>query len=542
MTETMAQTKSDNTGVRKGFVEAGGGLLHYVRRGQGPAVVMLHASPCSAKVMAPIQAAWSGEFTTFAFDLPGFGMSDLPQADDITIELLADVIAEGMDKLGIRQAALYGRHTGASVCLALALQRPDLVSMMLTDGLPVFATPYSEDRLKKYLKPITPSGDGMHLPWTFFRYRDQHMFWPWDAADIDHRSDADLPDEHFLHRGTVEMLEAAETYVPVYKSAFLYDTLSRIGGVSCPAYYGNRPGDSQFKTIQHYPEAADIRVMPRDPVEAEQAELELIRKHPAEGAVPDWTSRIGTGGDKRDYIATRHGVVYAIGANLGGGGLPQLLLPDMPGSIDLHQAEIIAASETRPVIAVDPGGVGNSDIDGVATVDRWCEQIDDVLNHLGWDRVEVIANGLSGALAAEFAERAGDRVDSLLLRSPALLNEEELAGFIANPAPEATPRADGGHLLPVWHHLRDQELWWPWFDTSHEAIRTNPPRISAAALNKRAVAMLKQAHQYRPVWAELISRDVAAQIAALPQPVRIETEPSDIFHIPAARYLTAAAS
>ena len=39
--------------IFKGFVEVNGGMVHYVRRGEGPALVMLHAAPCSAKVMAP---------------------------------------------------------------------------------------------------------------------------------------------------------------------------------------------------------------------------------------------------------------------------------------------------------------------------------------------------------------------------------------------------------------------------------------------------------------------------------------------------------
>ena len=76
--------------ICKGFVEMDGRTLHYIRRGKGPALILLHAAPCSAKVMAPLQAAWEGDFTTFAFDLPGFGLSEMIDVDVLETRHLAD--------------------------------------------------------------------------------------------------------------------------------------------------------------------------------------------------------------------------------------------------------------------------------------------------------------------------------------------------------------------------------------------------------------------------------------------------------------------
>lgn len=528
--------------IRKGFVEVPGGTLHYVREGQGPVVVLLHASPCSARVMAPLQQAWGRDFTTVAFDLPGFGMSDPPDASEVTIELIGDMIAAGMRKLGIRQAALYGRHTGASVGLAIARQHPDLAAFLLTDGLPIFANPYSEERLKKYLVPIVPVADGTHLPWTLFRYRDQHIFWPWDAADIEHRSDADLPDIGFLHRGLVDMIEAAATYAPTYRAAFRYNVLDHIEGLACPAIYGNRPGDSQYKTMSLYPDWADLREMSRDPVVAETEELALLRLHPAQGGMPDWQSRFGTADSLRDYIATRHGVVYGIGAALEAAGTPRLYLPDLPGSADLHREAIAALAAKGPVLAVDPAGTGNSEAEGPVGIAKWCDQIEDMLDHMGWARVEIVAQGLSGPLATAFARRSPTRVAGIELRSPPLLDAAERAGFIAHPAPGIAPAEDGGYVLRLWMHLRDQELWWPWFDRSHRAIRRNPPRISAEALNARALAALKQPERYAEVWAALIAPDLTAEIAAWEGkiPLRLTCDPQDVFAPAAARHLATA--
>lgn len=492
--------------------------------------------------MAPLQALWGADFTTFAFDLPGFGLSELPDVPEVTIPVLADMIADGMRQLGITSAALYGRHTGASVALAIAVQHTDLAAALLTDGLPIFARPYSDARLTAYLAPIVPVADGTHLPWTLFRYRDQHIFWPWDAADLDHRSDADLPDIDFLHRGMVEMVEAAETYAPTYRAAFRYDTLDHVGAVTCPAVYGNRPGDSQFKTIPRYPAGAPVHVMSRDPARAAAEEQAILRDTAQGAAVPAWQSRFGSAADVTDYIQTRHGAVYGIGRGLTGQGVPQLFLPDMPGGAQLHPARIAALAAAGPVLAVDLAGCANSDATGSVGLSLWCDQINDIMDHFGWAQVALVADGLAGALAAAFATQYPDRVARITLKSPPMLNADERAAFARHPAPDIRPAADGGYLLRLWHHLRDQQLWWPWFDTSHTAIRRGPMDIAPAALNRRAVAILKQARHYANIWSVLLKVDLAAAVGDLRMPLRIETDPADVFHPPAARHLAQGAA
>lgn len=516
--------------VHKGFVTVEGCRLHFVRQGRGPAAVLLHASPCSAKVMAELQAAWGREFTTFAFDLPGFGLSQAPANGEITIERLADMIAGAMRAIGIEQAALYGRHTGASVALELVLRHTELASMLLTDGLPIFAAPYTEQRLAEYLPAITPQWHGGHLTWAFFRYREQHMFWPWDAADLAHRADADLPDIDFLHRGTLELLEAADTYARTYRAAFLHQALPRIGKVTVPVYWGNRPGDSQYKTVPSYPEGAPVRVMSRDPELALREELDLIRRHEGTGTVPPHVSGFAAKtipNELHDYIETRHGPVHAWGLALGEQGTPLLFLHDLPGSFDLHSAEIDALAATRPVLAFDLGGNAESPADAPTTA-LWREQVADVLDVLGWSQVDIHAQGTSGVLALSFGQSHPGRVSKITLQSPPLLTAEEQESFAAH-VPDIGPGEDGGYLLRLWHHLRDQELWYPWFSRGHTARRSNEPRIDPARLTRHAVALLKQPRNYAPIWREVLSQDLCAAVSSCPVPVRIVTAADEIF-------------
>src|SRR3974390_3008668 len=131
--------------INNHFLTVDGRKMHYRQAGSGPVVVMLHAAPCSAKVMEPGQKILAAEFSTIAIELPGFGLSDPLNVDVVKTEDLADAICALIDKLGLEQVALYGRHTGAGVAVEFARRHSSRCSMVLTDGFPVFENPYLEE-------------------------------------------------------------------------------------------------------------------------------------------------------------------------------------------------------------------------------------------------------------------------------------------------------------------------------------------------------------------------------------------------------------
>ena len=508
--------------TRKGFVEVEGRRLHYVRMGEGPAVVMLHASPCSAKVMAPLQAILAARFTAFAFDLPGFGLSDPPPGETVETWQLADTIAGAIRALGLTQVAAYGRHTGAGIAVEMARRHPALVSMVLTDGFPVFAQPYSDERLAEYLPPIVPRWDGGHLTWTWFRYREQHVFWPWDRSVAAHRADTEVPDLDFLHRGTVELLEVA-AYRQVYASAFRHPGLAMIGEVTVPVCYGNRPGDSQHKTMKLYPPTAWTKEFPRDALEAAALECRVLAQHPAQGVVPAHASGIRPGADATGYVTTRSGEGFAIIKGAGRPGLPLVVLHDLPGSATLHADWIAAMAAHRPVLALDLGGNGHSDAETVG-VAQWAGEVEDLLAAAGVARAAVHAIGGAAVVGVELARRRPDLVAGLLLQSPPLGVESW-----TDRVPDIAPAGDGGHLLRLWHHLRDQELWFPWFATTPAHARMVEPRIAPAALQMRAVAMMRQPRHYRAIWQAVLGYDLAEAMVRVTVPMAVTSHPQDVF-------------
>src|SRR4051794_27076390 len=158
--------------VTRHFATVGSRRVHYTRAGEGPPVVLLHERPCSAKSLATAQALYAARFTAIAPDTPGYGLSDTLAQPQPEIADYADALAGLLDALGIAQAGVYGRHTGASIAAEFAHRHPHRCAMLLTAGLPVYSTAQRQSRLTEYLVPLQPRWDGSHLLWLWYRYRD----------------------------------------------------------------------------------------------------------------------------------------------------------------------------------------------------------------------------------------------------------------------------------------------------------------------------------------------------------------------------------
>lgn len=517
--------------IHKGFIDVNGKALHFVRRGRGPALVMLHAAPCSARVMEPLQAEWCDHFTTVAFDLPGFGLSDMPDSDPLTTADLADAVADGARQLGLTKVTLYGRHTGAGVAVEVARRHPQLCHFLLTDGYPVFASPYGEERLAEYLPPIVPRWDGGHLTWTWFRYREQHVFWPWNRPVQAHRADTDIPDLDFLYRGTTELLTAAGTYARVYASAFRHPGLAVIDEVRIPACYGNRPGDSQFKTVKLYPAHVRVQVFSRNPAEAAREELAVLLDQRHDTPAPSGGSRVITDGRSlRGYLDLPDGPAYVRGASLDRAGTPTLFIPDLPGGIDLHGDDIQALAAAGPVIAFDPWGNGHSIWKGEGPwVDLWARQAESVSRAMGWREANLFGHGTGSVVALEALRRAPGMFKAATLRSPPALAREGLEAFARDYAPDIIPAWDGGNFLRLWHHLRDQELWFPWNARTTAHARRTAPRIDPDWLNTRATVLLRQPEHYQSIWSTVLLYPTLDEIRAHPGRISVTSQEGDLF-------------
>jgi pimeloyl-ACP methyl ester carboxylesterase len=139
------------------------GTLHYVRRGSGEPLVLIHPLGAELVVWEPVMERLARERDVIAVDLPGFGRSPgLPNGDEPTPEALAAAVASQLDDMGVARAHMAGNSLGGWVALELAKAGRALsVAGLCTAGLwsdPLGPRPGRDVReLGRKLLPVLPT-------------------------------------------------------------------------------------------------------------------------------------------------------------------------------------------------------------------------------------------------------------------------------------------------------------------------------------------------------------------------------------------------
>ena len=104
------------------FVEVEGVRLHYIARGEGRPVVLLHGNTGFAHDFSAVLASLDPrEFRAFAFDRPGHGFSERPTLDG-AMSSQARLIRGALESLDVRRPLLVGHSWGGALALSYALQ------------------------------------------------------------------------------------------------------------------------------------------------------------------------------------------------------------------------------------------------------------------------------------------------------------------------------------------------------------------------------------------------------------------------------------
>lgn len=225
--------------IRRGFADIAEGQVHYRTAGEekrdNVPLVMLHASPGSAKMLEPLILGLSRGRRVIATDTLGNGDSCAPQAGERPpIAYFADAHVRALDSLAVETFDLYGTHTGANIACEIAIAHPGRVRRLILDGVSLYAPEEQADMLANYAPGVTLDLNGSQLHWIWHFVRDVYLFWPWYRRDAAHRRNLGLPSAEELHDKVVEVLKAARTYHIPYNAAFAYNKAARLPLVRTP--------------------------------------------------------------------------------------------------------------------------------------------------------------------------------------------------------------------------------------------------------------------------------------------------------------------
>lgn len=511
------------------------GQIHYRVAGYGPPVVLLHDSPRSSAMHADLIATLADEFTAIAIDTPGYGRSTpLPSAPRPEIPDYAAALGTALDALGIDRCVVYGFHTSSKIALQFAVSAPERVALAVLDGLSLPPGPPDEVFIERYMSPFVPTEDGGYLASQWTKIRDLHRFFPWFRHERASRLPLELPDELALHRYSLDVLLAGPHYSAAYSAAMRYAASPAIGHLRSSTVFMARQDDVLFRYLDdlpaELPAGCSVERLAPDLGAWRERLRALFREYTA-GLDPPPRAPDALDGSVAASVATYvdrpGGQVHVRRYGAPGPRTPVLVLHEAPGGPSSVGPLATALASDRVVYAVDLPGLGASDPLPNPDAAGYTEALRAVLDALGLPQVDVVAEFTSTPLAIDLARQLPDRVRRLVLDGVFLLTAQERRELWRQYCPKLAPRWDGTHLHSLWQRLRDQELSWPWYARSRDAIRAREPRLDAEHLYRQLLETLPQLEHYGDAANAALEYPVKERLDEVHQPVLLPRAEGD---------------
>lgn len=505
---------------RRYYVTVGDRQVHYRRVGDGPPIILLHASPQTADFVIPAMMSLANEFTLIGLDTPGYGGSDRLGLPEPTAADYADALAETLDALGIRRAPVYGTHTGAHIAMEFGLRFPERTAACFLDGISFNTVDEKQELVEQYAPAFTPVAGGGHLAWAWQHTRDQTIFYPWFRAERDRRVNQAIGDPEYLSKVVLWKMVAGSGYRIGYRAAFTHDSLAAIKTMAVPTLVIARAADilaHQASRLGDLPQCVRILKLPESREQWLVALREAFATANGDRTIPlPPETRAMRGRQWRGYVSQRGGQ-RLVRCGGGASGRPLVLLHgDMESSATLEDLAR-GLSRDRSVYALDIAGCADSDpLEDGASLADYVRDASGVCSALGLTEFDVYGRGLGATLALAMA-RSDSKVKRLVLDQPWAPSAEERVDLLAQYAPALSARWDGTHFLTAWSMLRDRALFWPWYRRTRDAIRWVEPDFDPNDLQRDLVELLKRPQTYGDYCRAMLASDVAGLTPGLTQ-------------------------
>ncbi len=111
-----------------------GRRVQWSRQGSGPAVVLCHGTPWSSALWAPFAAALSSEFTTYLWDMPGYGQSSKDAEHSVALDVQGELLHDLLERWELKRPHIIAHDYGGAVALrAHLLHGSRFASLALVD-------------------------------------------------------------------------------------------------------------------------------------------------------------------------------------------------------------------------------------------------------------------------------------------------------------------------------------------------------------------------------------------------------------------------
>ena len=232
--------------------------------GDGPPLLLVHATGFCGAVLGPLAEALGGLFHAWALDIRGHGATGAPEGVDFGWMGFSDDVLAVVDSLGLERAYGFGHSSGGAAVLDAEARRPGTFRALYCYEPIVWPTPPppgSRDLLiEGALRRRDRFGSREDARANFASKRPFSGFSP-DALEAyltcGFEEDGD---------GSVRLRCRREWEAAVYRRGLVHDGFSRLGSVTCPVVVAS--GDRR--------EAVDGDVVARQAAALPHAHLETF--------------------------------------------------------------------------------------------------------------------------------------------------------------------------------------------------------------------------------------------------------------------------
>ncbi len=236
------------TTIGQGNVTANGVRFAFLEQGSGPLALCLHGFPDSAWSFAPLLAALADAgYRAVAPFMRGYAPTEIPYDERYQTAVLGYDVITLIEALGAQDAVVIGHDWGATACYAAAVIAPELISRLVTLGVPYgpglvmrLITDPVQQRRSWYMYLLTgPLGEPA-LAWNDFALVDR-LWADWSPGFDPGAEYMQRLKETFRQPGVA--LAAASYYkhvfLPALQDVALVDLQARIGTtpITMPSLY-----------------------------------------------------------------------------------------------------------------------------------------------------------------------------------------------------------------------------------------------------------------------------------------------------------------
>ena len=128
LSSATSETQSARSQSTSKYVTVDGTRLHFLIKGAGRPVVLIHGNPGSGQDWTRLFGPLAADHRAIAFDRPGHGNSLRPKHGDATVEVQARLLHDALKQLHVERPIVVGHSWGGALALVYAINYPEEVA------------------------------------------------------------------------------------------------------------------------------------------------------------------------------------------------------------------------------------------------------------------------------------------------------------------------------------------------------------------------------------------------------------------------------